>query len=178
MLVSATQLPALLASSRAAGSLNFTTSCQLLKTMSSVASCAALADAGLLGAAVEQHAEAARVAVLPFLGAHLAAAEPLIQVTSLTPSSSLYTPERKRLRRRIGYLWRRPVSFCTKRDQRARRRRPTFQSTQRDLVVLAVGVVVALLRAAELVARQQHRRALRQEQRRQHVAHLALAQRR
>ncbi len=38
----------------------------------------------------------------------------------------------------------------------------------RRLVVLAVGIVVAVLRAAELVAAQQHGRALRQEQRREH----------
>ena len=51
----------------AAGSLNFTTSCHVLKTMSSVASAPRLADAGLLRAAVEQHAEAAHVAVVPLL---------------------------------------------------------------------------------------------------------------
>src|SRR5687768_16117250 len=45
-----------------------------------------------------------------------------------------------------------------------------------DLVVLAVGVVVAGLRAAELVARQQHRHALRDHERRKHVADLTLAQ--
>ena len=39
-----------------------------------------------------------------------------------------------------------------------------------DLVVLAIGVVVALLGAAELVAGEQHRRALRQEQAREHGA--------
>ena len=46
-----------------------------------------------------------------------------------------------------------------------------------DLVVLAVGVVVALLGPAEFVAGQHHRRALGEQQRRQHVAHLAFAQR-
>src|SRR5690606_12370572 len=45
-----------------------------------------------------------------------------------------------------------------------------------DLIVLAIGVVVAVLGAAELVARQQERRAVREHQRRQHVALLALAQ--
>ena len=45
-----------------------------------------------------------------------------------------------------------------------------------DLVVLAVRIVVAALRAAELVARLQHRHALRHQQRREHVADLALAQ--
>ena len=46
-----------------------------------------------------------------------------------------------------------------------------------DLVVLAPGVVVAALRAAELVAAEQHRHALREEQRGQEVALLARAQR-
>ena len=52
-----------------------------------------------------------------------------------------------------------------------------FPVEPRDLVVLAVGVVVAVLRAADLVAAEQHRHALRQQQRRQEVAHLAVAQR-
>ena len=46
-----------------------------------------------------------------------------------------------------------------------------------DVAVLAIGVVVAVLGAAELVAGEQHRRALREQQRRQHVALLPLAQR-
>ena len=45
------------------------------------------------------------------------------------------------------------------------------------LVVLAVGVVVAVLGARELVARQDHRGAAGKEQRRQHVAHLPEADR-
>ncbi|MNC85935.1 hypothetical protein D3C83_15600 [compost metagenome] len=44
-------------------------------------------------------------------------------------------------------------------------------------VVLAVRIVVAALGAPELVSREQHRHTLRQEQRRQHVVLLALAQR-
>src|SRR5690606_29207845 len=46
-----------------------------------------------------------------------------------------------------------------------------------DLVVLAVGVVVAALGAADLVAAQDHGDALGEQQRRQQVALLALAQR-
>ena len=45
-----------------------------------------------------------------------------------------------------------------------------------DFVVLAVGVVVAVLRVAELVAGEQHRHAWREQQRRQEVALLPLAQ--
>src|SRR4051812_2459788 len=47
----------------------------------------------------------------------------------------------------------------------------------RDLVVLAVGVVVAVLSATELIAVQQHRNALREEQGGEEVALLLLAQR-
>src|SRR6185503_4056 len=46
----------------------------------------------------------------------------------------------------------------------------------RDLGVLAIAVVVAVLGAAHLVAAEQHRYALRQEQRREEVALLAPAQ--
>ena len=45
-----------------------------------------------------------------------------------------------------------------------------------DIAVLAIGVVVALLGAAEFVAAQHHRGALREQQRGQHVAFLAIAQ--
>ena len=45
-----------------------------------------------------------------------------------------------------------------------------------ELVVLAVGVVVALLRAADLVAAQQHRHALGKQQRGQHAPLLLLPQ--
>src|SRR5258708_26954782 len=44
------------------------------------------------------------------------------------------------------------------------------------LVVLAVGVVAAALRAREFVAGLQHGYTLRKEQRRQYIAHLPLAQ--
>ena len=45
-----------------------------------------------------------------------------------------------------------------------------------DLVVLAVGIVVAALRPPDLVAHQQHRRAQRQQRDGQEVLHLAMAQ--
>src|SRR5687767_15171448 len=47
----------------------------------------------------------------------------------------------------------------------------------RDLVVLAIGVVVAALRAPHLVAGEEHGHSLRKEQRRKEVAFLPLAQR-
>jgi hypothetical protein len=46
----------------------------------------------------------------------------------------------------------------------------------RDLVVLAIGVVVAALRSAELVAAEEHGDALRQQQRRDEVAPLSRPQ--
>src|SRR5262249_8972083 len=46
-----------------------------------------------------------------------------------------------------------------------------------DLVVLAIGVVVAALRPPQLVAAQQHRPSRGEEERGQEVAHLPLAQR-
>ena len=52
-----------------------------------------------------------------------------------------------------------------------------FQSIQRELVVLAVRVVVPELRSPQLVAVADHRHALRQQHRRQEVALLPLAQR-
>ena len=72
---------------------------------------------------------------------------------------------------------------AAERDQRSREleqplsRRVELPVEPRELVVLAPGVVVALLRAAELVAAEQHRDALGEEQRRQEVALLPLAQR-
>src|SRR5207245_4841749 len=45
-----------------------------------------------------------------------------------------------------------------------------------DLVVLAIGVVVPLLRATDFVAGQQHRDALREQQRREEVPLLACSQ--
>ena len=46
-----------------------------------------------------------------------------------------------------------------------------------DFIVLAVRIVVAALRACELIAGGQHHRALRQQQRGEKVAHLPAAQR-
>ena len=45
-----------------------------------------------------------------------------------------------------------------------------------DLVVLTICVVVALLCATEFVAREQHRRALREAKRRHEITNLTLAQ--
>src|SRR5690606_5150393 len=46
-----------------------------------------------------------------------------------------------------------------------------------DFIVLRIGIVVALLGPPELVPRRNHRRAVRNEQRRQHGADIALSRR-
>ena len=46
-----------------------------------------------------------------------------------------------------------------------------------DFIVLTIGIVVAVLRPAKLVAAANHRHALREEQRREHVAALLATQR-
>src|SRR5687767_1573624 len=135
---------------------------------------AALADAGALRAPVEQHAEAAHVRVLPVLLAHLVAggvdpghvldAELLIVV----PGHKARTPED-----RVALA--KPDQLLDEADQ-ALCAVVVHPAQPGDLVVLAVGVVVAALAAAELVAGEDHRRALGEEQRRQHVLHLPLAQ--
>ena len=134
---------------------------------------AALLDARRLRAPVEQHAEAAR-AVAPVLVAHLGAgrvdprdfldADRLVddrRQESIAPQDRILPPQRRQAPHEPhlrGVLLReRPVD-------------------PGDLVVLAVGVVVAALRARELVAGEQHRRSLRQQQRREQVAHLPSAQ--
>src|SRR5215470_330772 len=63
------------------------------------------------------------------------------------------------------------------RPGRGRGRSRSLPVNPGDLVVLAVGVVVALLGAAHLVACEQHRDSLREQQRREEVALLPLPQR-
>src|SRR5947208_5377934 len=71
----------------------------------------------------------------------------------------------------------------TQRDQAANKRGEVlFRRADRpiqpaDLVVLAIGVVVASLAATELVSRQEHRGALREDERREQVAPVAAAHR-
>ena len=72
------------------------------------------------------------------------------------------------LRRSISGGRTRPARHC------ASQQRPVDPA---QLVVLAVGIVVAALGAAEFVAGEQHRHALRQEHRSEQVARLARAQR-
>ena len=98
------------------------------------------------------------------------------QLTSFCARSACRAPFRNVSRRRPGACLRSDEQLPHERGQPARRV-GEIPVDPADLVVLAVGVVVAALRAIQLVARQQHRHALREEQRGQHVAHLAAAQR-
>ena len=68
-------------------------------------------------------------------------------------------------------------SGAARRPARGQGRSRSLPVDPGDLVVLAVGVVVALLGPAHLVAGEQHRDSLRQEQRREEVALLPLPQR-
>ena len=85
------------------------------------------------------------------------------------------SPVKNERRRRLE--WRaRSAIICLK-----NRNSSAFSLDQRpvepgELVVLAVGVVVAVLRAADLVAGDEHRHALREEQDRGEVLHLPLAE--
>ena len=96
------------------------------------------------------------------------------QLTSGGEPEAVGRPSRKRARRTAGCRLRNAISSLVNRT-----RSPFFstrsQSNQEMLVVLAIGVVVALLRAAAFVAEEEHRHALAEQQRRQHVANLPLA---
>ena len=94
---------------------------------------------------------------------------------SFTPPPCSGRPSKKSRRRKLGCARRSAVRCATKRIRSllSLARRPVEPV---ELVVLAVGVVVALLAAPELVAREQHRRALRQQQGGEEVAPLARAQ--
>ena len=79
-------------------------------------------------------------------------------------------------RRNTGCSRRSAISRRVNSTQLAARARRQLPVEPGDLVVLAPGVVVAALGAAHLVAAEQHRHALREQQRRQEVALLARAQ--
>ena len=132
-------------------------------------------DPADLGAPIEKHAETARAVVVPGLGRHLRAVrvDPGYVQTSM---SGFIWPVKNRDRRRTGY----------RRNNSVRRRKNSVSASwsssslpvePADLVVLTIGVVVAFLRASEFVARANHRGALREQEGREKVSHLSLAQR-
>ena len=98
------------------------------------------------------------------------------QPMSSTSDPWMGRPWKKRRRRNTGWSRRSSISRLGEREQRlvVGVELPVEPG---DLVVLAVGVVVAALGAADLVAAEQHRHALRQEQRGEEVALLPRAQR-
>ena len=91
-----------------------------------------------------------------------------------TSGSCSPCPPKKRVRRNTGCGGRSSISRSVNSSSSMSQRIPV---EPRELVVLAPRVVVAVLRAAQLVAAEQHRHALREQQRRQEVALLARAQR-
>ena len=123
------------------------------------------------GLAVEEHADALGVARLPVVLAHLGAveAEPgeVLDAADLAALEPAAAPEHGVLAAQVGDAARHHVAEVLV---------DVVPVEPRELAVLAVGVVVAVLGAAELVAAEDHRHALRQQQRREDVAPLAGAQ--
>ena len=96
--------------------------------------------------------------------------------TSGRPEPSLSRPARNLPRRKTGWALRSSIRrLVNSRCSPCALAQPPL--VPGELVVLAPGVVVAVLRAAELVAAEQHRHALGEEQRGEEVALLAPAQR-
>ena len=98
------------------------------------------------------------------------------QVMSLTSEPCRRRPWKNRRRCRAGCAMAQRRDAASEREQRLL---PLVELpvVPANAVVLAVGVVVPALRAAHLVAAADHRHALREQQRGQEVALLALAQR-
>ena len=132
-------------------------------------------DARRLPAPVQQHAEAAQFRC-PTPRPSSRSRWRRSRTTSFTSRSGFISPVRKR-------------ETPQHRVEMKRRRQATEEVHERqtllihlpmdpaDLVVLAIGVVVAVLRPAELVAGADHRRALRQDQRGEQIAELTPSQR-
>ena len=135
---------------------------------------AALVD-GVQGVAAQHERQRGDPGLLPVLGRHLLAVRPQPrQVLGRRVPDVVADQEARPLQDGVA---------GAQLDQPARevgeRPPPIVQLPvdPRQVVVLAVGVVVAALGAAQLVARQQHGDALREEQRGQQVPHLPVAQR-
>src|SRR6185437_12407057 len=136
---------------------------------------AALGNAGLLRSAVEQQADRAGLGILPLLRRHFLAAriEPgrIFDPDLLVP-----------FRAEKAVLAQHRIAAAERGEPADKAREllavlvmvPIYPG---NLVVLAIAVVIAVLRPAELVAAEDHRRTLGQQQRREHVALLPLAQR-
>src|SRR5215469_415811 len=136
---------------------------------------AAPADAGRLGPAIHQHAEALHAHIAPFLGLHLRArgvdprrildAQLFVVIAGQKPGTAqdrIFVAQRRQLLhkppQRRAFILGAPIDPA-------------------DLVVLAIGVIVALLRPTKLVAGEQHWCSLRQQQGGEEIPHLASPQR-
>ena len=96
--------------------------------------------------------------------------------TSGRPEPRDAVPSRKSVRRNTGCAWRSAISRRVK-SSSSRCSASMSQSNQESSLSWHQRVVVALLRAPQLVAAEQHRDALREEERREEVARLAQAER-
>ncbi|KAF1030541.1 MAG: hypothetical protein GAK37_01254 [Pseudomonas sp.] len=136
---------------------------------------AGAADAGFLGAAVQQHAQAAAVAVLPLLGGHLVAVRRKPRHV-LDPDVFVVVAHQKTPAPQDRI---RQAQLDQAFDEREQRLAIIVQVPvdPADLAVLAVRVVVAVLGAGEFISGHHHRRTLGQQQGGEEIAHLAQAQR-
>ena len=130
--------------------------------------------AGRPGPAIQQHAEAAEIAVVPIAAAHLLAA-------GIQPAHVADAGFRIQLAGQIAAAAEDGVAVAQRGQFLDEFDQPLAAFADVPVepaggVVLVVGVVVAALGPAELVPRQQHGRALAQQQRGQHVADLPLPQ--
>ena len=97
-----------------------------------------------------------------------------IQVRSFKPLGPRLLPPKNCGRRKTGCARRSAIRSRTNAEELGIV--ALFPTEPADLVVLAVRIVVAHLRVVELIAGEQHRQALREQQRREHVALLLRAQ--
>ena len=125
--------------------------------------------------AVQEDAERERVVVAPVALRHLPSVRPEPPDVGLARAHPLLAGEE------VGAMEDRMLRAQL--DQALRERELPLRAPveppvdPRDLVVLAVGVVVPALGAGDLVAAEQHRHALREEERREEVPQLPLAER-
>ena len=128
------------------------------------------------GVAAQEHSEAANERRIPLLVAHLVAAgiEPhhVANLRAANPAAL----ERISAGERPGVRAASWIRRLREIEERLLRPRRGSQSSQLNLVILAIGVVVALLCAGPFVAGGEHRHALRKEERGEEIAALLAAE--
>ena len=131
-------------------------------------------DTGLLRATVHQHAETAHVRIVPRLLRHLAAVriDPghVLDVDGFVDSAG---EEAGSPQDRVAPAQPHQLAEELRQAACAIGLGPVEPA---DFVVLSIGVVVAALRTLAFVARKHHRRSLREQKRREEIAHLPVAQ--